>query len=762
MLDQVEVGWRRLATRWFFSHRPSGRLLRVNTTAVELWMRVEAAQVDTVAVFSIIVWGICAYFGEGTSIAFSGNAAARCCQRPTYKTVKPCRWPKNMSAQSSWGSTPPLVVRYWSQLSPRSQPASLDVKSDLESARSRQDRARSQHEDLRFEMTMLDTMVPPKLPISEMEVARTPQVIRLAKMTYDERSPRFLRHLQDLDHPSKRNWTNVERICSEMLATEKDYVSDITALVQRFFDPLAAFADKYIKTKEELPSFTTLRCAAHFILGIHKELLKQMEPTQQRRFFNFSNPLNPTSGPLEAVTRVSKAFASTVEYMKVYALYCSNYLPATEELKTHAKLLDAFTLSQHDINNNDDASVDAVSDLIKPVQRICRYSLLFRSLVQNATTPEEALLSQQALDSIQRVSDQVNARVRDAENNVRLVNINNSIDNAKIATKLELLRPGRTLLCEMPAAVQVMDLRARLARALHLNRTRRKHKRERQQSRDSSASLNSEMELLGGEDSEVNREESALRESLTSNCYERTKDRQRVILLSDALLIANKSNFRLRVRRHICLSCATVIEANDSDGTSGVCTRSFALLASKSGRCNCHNLSPSSLKRPVKRRYSLSKSMSQLAIEEPEHDSMGVACPSSPPHRRLLRTAHQYIVHCESEQKKREFVALLRDAISRCECSEDTPRSCISLTATNLSTKLWQSIKQHDFSQTLSMGYGSLLRRRANAMASVCHNEEVNGSTDESTSDDAPTSHQNQRLLRTSRLATSGAASQSA
>ncbi|GMF24897.1 unnamed protein product [Phytophthora lilii] len=583
--------------------------------------------------------------------------------------------------------------------------------------------------------------------------------MRLAKMTYDERSPRFLRHLQELDCPSKRNWTTAERICSEMTATEKDYVSDITALVDRFLDPLAAFADQYIKTKEELPAFSALRCAAHFIVGVHTELYKLMEPPPPRRFFNFSNAFN-TSGssgsrPLEAVTRVTKAFASTVEYMKVYALYCANYLPATEELKSHAKLLDAFTLSQADNNNQ---PFDAVSDLIKPVQRICRYSLLFRSLVKNATTPEEALLSQQALESVQRVSDLVNARVRDAENNVRLVSINNSIDNAKVAAKLNLLRPGRTLLCEMPAAVQVMDRRARLARALHLHTTRLSRKRECQQN-CVSTSVNSEIELLGGDNNESNMEASALRESLTSNGRERNKDRQRVILLSDALLIAHKSNFRLRVRRHICLSCATVIEANESDSNEpSTCVRSFALLASKTGRCNCHNLSPSTLKRPVKRRYSLSRSMSQLAVDAREDNCVDASAATFPSRRRQRRTARQYIVHCESEQKKNEFVALLRGGITRCARSEEPPRSCISLAATNLSTKLWQSIKQRDFSQTLSLGYGSLLRRRANAMSAACRDDEINGSTDESNSDEPPSHHQNERLLRSSRLATSGAA----
>ncbi|KAL3658471.1 hypothetical protein V7S43_016603 [Phytophthora oleae] len=596
---------------------------------------------------------------------------------------------------------------------------------------------------------MPKSAAPPKLPISEMLVAHSPQVMRLAKVTYDERSPRFLLHLQALDHPSRRNWTTVERICSEMTTTEKDYVSDITALIERFLDPLAAFADK---TSEDLPAFTAVRSAAHFILGVHKELFKLMEPPQQRRFFNFSNPNTTKSGPLEAVTRVTNAFASVIDYMKVYAIYCANFLPATEELKSHAKLLDEFRLSQSDDNNEPPFDV---SDLIKPVQRICRYSLLLRSLVKNATSAEEEDLAQEALYSMQQVSDLVNARVRDAENNVHLLSLNESIDNSKLATKMQLLRPGRTLLCEMSAAVQVVDRRDRLARAFHL-RTMKQQKSPCQLICER-ASVNSEMELLG-DNSENEREASALRESLTSNGHERDKDRLRVILLSDALLLARRSNFRLRVRQYICLSCATVIEANEAENAviaSGVYSKSFALLASKTGSCNCHNLSPITLKRPVRRRYSLSRSTSQLTVEALDVDLLGEPSPAS---RKLPRTARQYIVHCESEQKKNEFVKLLRGAIARNARSEEPPRSCVSVAATNLSAKLWQSIKLRDLSHTFAMSYSRLLRRGANATSLDCDAEEINGSTDESNSDELPHRDHSERLLHSSRLATSGAA----
>ncbi|KAK1929811.1 RhoGEF domain-containing protein gxcJ [Phytophthora citrophthora] len=587
---------------------------------------------------------------------------------------------------------------------------------------------------------MPKSAAPPKLPIGDM-VARSPQVMRLAKVTYDERSPRFLLHLQALDHPSRRNWTTVERICSEMTTTEKDYVSDITALIKRFLDPLAAFADQFCNTKEELPAFTAVRCSAHFILGVHKELYKLMEPPQ-RRFFNFSNPNTTGSGPLEAVTRITKAFASIIDYMKVYAIYCANFLPATEELKSHAKLLDEFRLSQSDDNNEPPFDV---SDLIKPVQRICRYSLLLRSLVKNATSHEEEALAQQALENMQQVSDLVNARVRDAENNVHLLSLNDSIDNVKLAAKMQLLRPGRTLLCEMPAVVQVMDRRARLARALHLRIMKQQnpncqHICER-------ASVNSEMELLGGDNSESEREASALRDSLTSNGHERDKDRQRVILLSDALLIARKSKFRLRVRRYICLSCAKVVEANEAENEvshSGVTSKSFALLASKTGSCNCHNLSPSTLRRPVRRRYSLSRSTSADTLDgELLGESLSTA-------QSVPRTARQYIVHCETEEKKKEFVKLLRNAINRNVRSAEPRRSCVSVAATNLSAKLWQSMKLRNFSHTLAMR----LLHRDTTTSLNCQDEEINVSTDESNSEEP----HSERLLRSSRLATPGAA----
>ncbi|KAG1700742.1 hypothetical protein DVH05_011601 [Phytophthora capsici] len=586
---------------------------------------------------------------------------------------------------------------------------------------------------------MPKSAAPPNLPISDMGVARSPQVMRLAKVTYDERSPRFLLHLKALDHPSRRNWTTVERICSEMTTTEKDYVSDITALIERFLDPFAAFAGRFCQTKEELPAFTAVRCSAHFILGVHKELYKLMEPPQ-RRFFNFSNPNTTGSGSLEAVTRITKAFTSIIDYMKVYAIYCANFLPATKELKAHAQLVDAFRLSQLDDNNEPPFDV---SDLIKPVQRICRYSLLLRSLVKNATSEEEEDLAQQALESMQRVSDIVNARVRDAENNVRLLSLNDSIDNSKLAAKMQLLRPGRSLLCEMPAAVQVMDRRARLARALHLRII--KQQSPRCQHISESASVNSEMELLGGDDSESEREASALRESLTSNGHERDKDRQRVILLSDVLLIARRSNFRLRVRRYICLSCATVVEAENEVSRSSVSSKSFALLASKTGSCNCHNLSPSTLKRPVRRRYSLSRSTS---VDASDGELLGE---SSSTVRSVPRTARQYIVHCETEEKKKEFVKLLRDAISCNIRSPEPRRSYVSVAATNLSAKLWQSMKFKNFSHTVAM---RLLHRGTSTTSLDCQDQEINGSTDESNSEEP----HSERLLRSSRLATSEAA----
>ncbi|RLN89382.1 hypothetical protein BBJ28_00006054 [Nothophytophthora sp. Chile5] len=589
-----------------------------------------------------------------------------------------------------------------------------------------------------------------ELVMGDVAVARTPQVMRLASLTLDDRSPRFLRHLQALDCPSKRHWSTVERICSELTATERDYVSDLLAIVERFLDPLMAFAAQYLDgdVATELPALTALHNAAHVILGVHQELLLLLEPPirpSQRRQFHFGELQNSPTGPrsLATVTRVTRAFAATIEYMKVYALYCAHYLPATEELNTHPKLLAAFTQAQEGTGNH--LGVDAVSDLIKPVQRICRYSLLFRSLVKNATQPEETAMLEQTLDSVQRVSDLVNARVREAENNARLIRLHLSIDKPKLAAKLQLLRPGRTLLCEMTAVVQVTDRYARVARALHL--PTRFHGR-RHYCQQPEAGVGSEAELLAGStgpDSE--REACALRDSLGS-CAPHGKcahggDQQRLVLMSDALLIAKKGDQRLRVRRHVCLSCAVVIEASEGDGSSSSCARSFALVASKTGRCNCHNLTPSTLQRLRRRRTSRSGVEGNNLLEASTAPSAGVR-------RTNARAARQYIICCESERKKSEFVALLRGAAARCARSRGPARLGTGLSAKRLPGKLWQSFRRSDFST------GGMRRRRAPAETEDPP-EVALGSGDSEASGASPQYH-TERLLRASRSATSGAA----
>ncbi|KAG7400902.1 hypothetical protein PHYBOEH_003813 [Phytophthora boehmeriae] len=177
---------------------------------------------------------------------------------------------------------------------------------------------------------MLDPRVPLVLATNAVAVIRTPQVIRLAKETLSATSPRFQRHLKALECRDKRQWTTVERICSEMITTEKDYVADIAALVEQFLDPLDAFADRFCDTKAELPAFTALRGAAHFILAVHQDLLQMLEPPRrQSRVFTFDRALGGSvnspggAGPMEAVTRVTKAFEVTVEYMKVEKEQCA-------------------------------------------------------------------------------------------------------------------------------------------------------------------------------------------------------------------------------------------------------------------------------------------------------------------------------------------------------------------------------------------------------------------------------------------------------
>lgn len=510
----------------------------------------------------------------------------------------------------------------------------------------------------------------------------------------DLTSPRVLRHMSALNSPGKKHWTAAERLCCEVRATEEDYVSDLRRLLAHFFAPLSAFCSS---NGIRLGALGELHHAAQFLLGVHEDLLAQLSTAEGNQSDeNTSNQatedtesdasaLRGLSHPPVSVQQLTAAFSSTAEYLKCYALYCASHRAATEELDALDRKLPR---TQHILSTLRDAYPEFPSDLIKPVQRICRYPLLFRLLAAKTAGTPESVEVVDVLQALERVSDLVNARVRDAELNERLEALHEMIDKPAAAARLRLLRPARTLVAEAVAGVDVPH---------------RPHWRRL-------------LQAFGIGKADDN--------------HHRNHERARLVLLSDALLMAKKREHKLRLRRQLCLSCAAVKEDGDGDDSA------LVLVAAKVGRCRCHQLTPATLKRSPHRRSSLS--LGGLSSDPRSTSSSLIDCSqSSPPTEQPQRGRHKtpllsrtdspfratrrYVLHFETAADRSAFAAQLGATIVKCERVEQpSRRSSLRRTtgaAAKLPERLWRSVTQSQLAVPLGGSLGRRVSRSTTALA---------------------------------------------
>ncbi|ORY56212.1 Dbl homology domain-containing protein [Neocallimastix californiae] len=158
-----------------------------------------------------------------------------------------------------------------------------------------------------------------------------------------------------------KNDVKRQEIIYEMIDTERDYVNDLSIIIELYIQPLER--DNIISKKD----FNTLFSSIEQIYGVNKELLSLFENRQQE------NPF---------VSEIGDIWLTMNEYLKIYLLYCSNYAYALiklENLKT-SRSFSRFIYSQFQNPKSRGLTLD--SFLIKPVQRICKYPLLLKELLK--------------------------------------------------------------------------------------------------------------------------------------------------------------------------------------------------------------------------------------------------------------------------------------------------------------------------------------------------------------------------------------------
>lgn len=208
-------------------------------------------------------------------------------------------------------------------------------------------------------------------------------------------------------------------IIQEIINTEKSYVEDLEILVNVYMNPIRASGSL---TNEQ---FSSIFSSVEVLLPMHKKIVEDLSKDEEF---------------------VGRAFTSMCSFLKMYSAYCANQEKATEvieKLKTNIGFMKVINDCQSDPRAK---GQNLSSYIIKPVQRICKYPLLFRELISH--TPKDSPDYESIMetkDKIDEVVMYINERKRRMEQQRKMLEINEHVEGE---WEEELIVPARYWISE--------------------------------------------------------------------------------------------------------------------------------------------------------------------------------------------------------------------------------------------------------------------------------------------------------------------------
>jgi len=213
----------------------------------------------------------------------------------------------------------------------------------------------------------------------------------------------------------------------ELVNTEHTYVCDLRRVLGDYLIPLRK--SKLLDEEQESVLFGSLET----ILRINTTLLKGMQKAVIENGLAADDEL--FKNVLHAVT---EAFTEVAPYMKVYTNYCYRYPTTISKFVAWRKenhQLDELLLK---LEQQKTKTETMESLLIKPVQRICKYPLLIRSLMQSIADPSCLESLKKAAVVAEKLASDINQKVREAEDMDKVLEI-----HLKLGGKTTLVEPHR-------------------------------------------------------------------------------------------------------------------------------------------------------------------------------------------------------------------------------------------------------------------------------------------------------------------------------
>lgn len=185
----------------------------------------------------------------------------------------------------------------------------------------------------------------------------------------------------------------LSRIVHEIVETEHKYVNDLAAIIESYLEPIKD--NSFSPLTEE--KFNILFCNLKEIYAFNKEFLDDLEGCK-------NNP-----------EYVAECFIESEENFSIYTTYCTNY-PEAVKVLTECANNEIISRYFRDIQSRLGHGLPLGAYLLKPVQRILKYHLLFQDMCKHYNQDEQGYETIcDALESMVEIARHINEMKRKHE-----------------------------------------------------------------------------------------------------------------------------------------------------------------------------------------------------------------------------------------------------------------------------------------------------------------------------------------------------------
>ena len=159
----------------------------------------------------------------------------------------------------------------------------------------------------------------------------------------------------------------------------------------------------------------------------------------------------PSTGERDPLTTLAAAFEAAAPYLRAYSTFCASFVTSQKAL-SRVRAAKGAPFEARLREAEAEVGQPLSSLLIKPVQRLTKYPLLFKEL-ERAVPPSHraAVALRRAARAVEGVVAEVNEKVRHAEGQARLVELAETLGDAKLVT------PQRELLSSVELSAQALE-----------------------------------------------------------------------------------------------------------------------------------------------------------------------------------------------------------------------------------------------------------------------------------------------------------------